>query len=293
MAQLTTSPEPGVYENIPEAEYRAWDAFNYSGLKHLLRSPFHYWHSLHAEDSPSPYQKLGRLVDERLSDPLEYASHYVVMPDLTAGIRKADGSEYSNVKATKTYKDLVARFKSDHAHCEVIEQDTADIVEAMADSLKGSADGAKILKHQGKAQLSLVWDQAGVRCKARLDKYIKDAGILVDWKTSFSAAPQSFENTIKKYKYYVQAAFYMQGLRALLQPAQSFVWAVIESEPPYAAACYQPDWVTIEAGERVIAHALEVYRKCKAANEWPGYPTGFKQLSLPDYELERIEVMYS
>ena len=52
----TDPPPPGIYPDVPEAEYRAWDAYNWSSLKRCAISmeQFKYdWDHLDESDTKS------------------------------------------------------------------------------------------------------------------------------------------------------------------------------------------------------------------------------------------------
>ena len=84
------------------------------------------------------------------------------------------------------------------------------------------------------------------------------------------------------WRYDLQAAWYSLGYEiATGTPVLGFVFACVESEPPYAAAAYMlPDEV-LDKARVTIRRLLAQYAECLAADEWPGYSQDIQLLTLP------------
>jgi hypothetical protein len=133
---------------------------------------------------------------------------------------------------------------------------------------------AKKLLVSGEPEKTLVWPDpiTGMPCRAKAD-WLRPDGI-VDLKTCESAAPDALSKSAHNYGYAIQAPFYLRGFRALrpegLDPF--FVHIAVEKTPPYLVHVNQLTERAMGWGDRQVSQALEIYRDCTAAGQWPGYP---------------------
>jgi exodeoxyribonuclease VIII len=120
----------------------------------------------------------------------------------------------------------------------------------------------------GQAEQSIFWTDkdTGVPCKGRIDWLTngpidKDSTgvIIVDLKSTTDASPDGFQRSVSKYRYYVQAAMYTDGLEALGYSVEAFVFAAWEKHIPYASALYFPTKEMLEVGRQEYRRLLRVY----------------------------------
>ena len=120
-----------------------------------------------------------------------------------------------------------------------------------------------------------------LRCKARLDYYREDLGVVFDVKTCEDARPAQVERDLVKWGYHLSAAHYLAGLRALGLPADNFAWIFVEKKPPYAIGLYMASPALLDQAGREWADLMARFARCRAANDWPGYPAAFMTIDLP------------
>ena len=118
---------------------------------------------------------------------------------------------------------------------------------------------------------------SNIELRCRTD-YI-NKGIIFDLKTTVSAHPDSFRNSITKYRYNVQAAFYMDILNAVDKENDydSFVFIAVETNPPYAIGVYSLNEEAIDWGR---ADYIEDLKKLALYLENPYEPTGYTDLGI-------------
>jgi len=106
--------------------------------------------------------------------------------------------------------------------------------------------------------------------------------LAIDLKTTKDASFFGFSRSVHDFRYDVQNAFYIDGLRACGAHCEGFVFIAIEKEPPYLCACYTlpADWVRI--GRIKYRRALATYAECKKADQWPGLEP-LRDLQMPSY----------
>jgi hypothetical protein len=152
-----------------------------------------------------------------------------------------------------------------------------DAAAAMAAAVRKHPIAAKLLT-AGEPEKTLIWrDPAtGVLCRSKVD-WLRPDGI-VDLKTTESAAPDALSKAALNYGYAIQAPFYLRGFRLLeldrtVQREPFFVHIAVEKTAPYLVHVNQLTERAMAWGDRQVSQALEIYRDCTAAGEWPGYPT--------------------
>ena len=140
----------------------------------------------------------------------------------------------------------------------------------------------------GKPEQTLLWEEDGVACKARLDWLRDDLVTTDDLKTtSRSANPQAYARALWGVGGHVQAAFYTRAVEAATGTRPSFRWVVVETSPPYALSVLEPGGDVLAAGRSDMEYALGVWRSCMEAGEWPAYPNVVTRIEAPPWELER------
>jgi hypothetical protein len=149
----------------------------------------------------------------------------------------------------------------------------------------------------GKPEQTLLWEEDGVMCKARLDWLRSDLATVDDLKTtSRSARTEAYARRLSDFGADLQAAFYLRGLAHLFPDARpTFRWAVIETQPPYALNVISPGADMLELGRAKVERALRTWRECLERNSWPGYGQSVAYAELPPWEearfLEQEEVV--
>ena len=140
-----------------------------------------------------------------------------------------------------------------------------------------------------KPEQTLIWQEDGLWCRARLDWLHDGLRVIDDYKTTeASANPDVFARTLFTMGYDVQCAFYLRGLRALRGIANlTFRFIVQESFAPYALSVIGLCPEAQEIGQRKVEYALRLWRDCVTRNVWPGYPTATCYADVPPWEAAR------
>lgn len=143
---------------------------------------------------------------------------------------------------------------------------------------------------RGKTEQTIVWQAAetGVWCRAMLD-YLPHAVsgrrlIAADVKTCPSAAPEKISRAVWDLGYFIQDAWYLEGLRVLgvgEQPAMAFIFA--EKSAPYLTNVVQLNHLALEAGAHYARQARLIYAECVANDSWPGYSSEIELIELPPW----------
>ena len=140
--------------------------------------------------------------------------------------------------------------------------------------------GAARLLQEGSSEVSVFWKEGIDLCKARLD-YLRD-GLIVELKTTQSAAPRDFTREIVKYGYHFQAAWYRRGLSKAL-PVKGVAIIAVEKAAPYCVAVYHFTNAQLDRAEQVLLQRLEDFRMCRETQHWTGYPDDSQEINLPNW----------
>lgn len=155
--------------------------------------------------------------------------------------------------------------------------------QARAQMLEHHADPA--LLADGKPERTLVWEEGGVTCRARLDWLRDDNTIVDDLKTSTSADPNWWaRKPLYDYGYDLQAAFYLRGVKAVTGTDAQFRFIVVEKKPPYCVTVIQPDQDVLAVGAAKVERALALWRDCLASGVWPAYSQHVVAVSPPAWQ---------
>jgi hypothetical protein len=164
-------------------------------------------------------------------------------------------------------------------------------VQAMAEAARRqlAEHEAPIPFTNGRAEETLVWEEDGVWCRARLDWLHADHRTIDDLKTTEASANPILwtRGPLFAHGCDVQAAFYSRGVRAIFGLEPEFRFVVVEASPPYALSVVGlgPEAMAL-AGQKV-ARAIEMWRTCLGSGVFPGYPRRICWADLPPWESAR------
>ena len=239
------------------SEYQALAALNYSGAKELLKSPAHYQTWLAEPRKETPALRVGTAVHAAVLQPDHYAADFAVAPDVD--------------RRTKEGKEKWAEFQTIHAGKTILTEDESHLVSCIAGQIVIAMHrlGIKPVHRE----VCLAASYCGTPVKSALDLIAED-GYVYDLKTTEDASPRGFQQSVRAYRYNLQAHFYRTvcELAGLGRPL-GFRFIVVEKTPPYALAVY-------EIGPNLMSYAIEdfekavkLYSECEASGNWPAYPT--------------------
>lgn len=274
-----TTLEPGIYPDMPFADYLALPYESNSHLKPMAISPLHY---IEQEPVDTAATQFGTAAHVVILEAETMLKRLVVMPDYRAKVTaeyEAAGKSCVKPGGTKRYKQLVADFH-DGLACrpgvQVIEQEKLDALTSMQTRIRENEIAAKWLAFPHQTEVTIIWDDpdTGIRCKGRLDIWLHEHNLIVDYKTTSWLA--GFEKEIVRWGYNRQAAMYVDGMQAILHEGTAFDTAVAfgiiaqESQPPYAVQAAPLDADSIKAGRRAYKRDLARVAACRASGVWPG-----------------------
>lgn len=137
----------------------------------------------------------------------------------------------------------------------------------------------------GKAETTIIWEERGVLCRARLDWLRDDLTACDDLKTaSRSANPETWcRHTLYSIGADVQQAFYLRGIEAVTGQRPEFRFCVVETESPFAMSVVTCGPAALELANKKVDFALDLWRKCLENDEWPAYDQRVHFAELPPW----------
>jgi hypothetical protein len=268
--------EPGVYD-MPEAEYHAdpvpGGSLSASGAKLLL-----------PPSCPALYRYRRDHPKESAAFDFGTAAHKFVLdsgPDITV----IDALDWRTRAAQDARKEarakgivplLVSEFSEIAEMARAIEQ------HPLASALFDPA--------RGKPEQSLFWadGEFGIWRRARLDWLPEPRPgrriVIPDYKTAAAVDRESIRKAVANFGYHMQAAQYIDGVRALgLDEDPAFLFVFQMKDPPYLVNVVQLDDDAIRAGRERMRVACEMFRDCTQTGIWPGYSQDIETISLPPW----------
>lgn len=166
-------------------------------------------------------------------------------------------------------------------------------VEAMVRAVREQVetfDAQPPLLADGKPEQTIVWEEDGVVCRARLDWLRDDFYAIDDLKTSGrSVRREQFSRNLYGLGYDLKAAFYLRAVRSLNTNLETaFRWINVETSPPYAVSVVQATPELLTVGEAKVEFAISLWRECMALDFWPAYETSVVPADPPPaWEMQR------
>jgi len=266
--------------NMPEHEYHACPELGSSQFRTFLKSPLrYYWEKTHPQIEKSSALDFGSAVHFALLQPHEFGNKIVIEP-------KFD-------RRTKEGKEGAARFEAALAPGAICmsEQDVTRS-QFIAKAIRESELWQKIIMPLNPVfEVSVFTKIEGVDVKARFDICPGECrGVLFDLKTTMSASKWAFRNSIIKYGYHIQAAYYALAYEAETgDEITSFGFLAVEKSGAYDFQLHELTGDDMRKAKELVRNGLREFSTCQTFDSWNGYPKHEATLipNLPDYAFEK------
>lgn len=278
---LGAQPPPGIYVNVPIADYFAWTYMSKSGLSDFAKSPA-LWYGRQIGDIPwkkSASFELGSAVDhlwvERLTFEPEHG--YQVIPKINPLTEKP---------LPKTGKARTEYLE--HLEAQGLTPISPSVVKkarAMQEALDAN-DRAQRLHAGAMAQVSIVWrcPFTGLMLKGRPDLVDTERLILSDLKSTKEIRPWAFDSDASAYNYHWQLYLYTQGLVAngVGTWADWSHWLItVRNSKPYGVACRPVPADALELAADETLYHLQRWIECARTKHFPADLLEEKPIELP------------
>ena len=268
--------QPGIYPTMSNEDYHHAPGVSKSGLDLIARSPYLFRNRPRVE--PTRAMLIGSAVHTATLEPELFNDHFAVAPSV-------DGR-------TKAGKEMLAQFSAECAGKTVLKEEDGELIWSIAKAVHAHPVAKNILSDEGQAEMSIfnTDEYTGELVKVRPDWMVEDC--LVDLKTTEDASAEAFSRACWNFRYYVQAAFYLDVANSQYNGRfHNFVFIVVEKSPPFQVAVYYADATMIEVGRMAYQQNLALYSQCKQTDTWPGLgDERIQPISLPGWALKNIDM---
>ena len=272
---MSVAHPPAGLHRLPDAEYFAIDLPSSSGTKTLLTGT-----NAHlAAERETPREEndaftLGAYLHALLLDPESIATNFIALGDIDR--RTKDGKaewEAAQRRASLSGARIITR--------PLVQQATA-----MAQAVRENPAAANLLNTLTEREITIIGEIGGRAAKAKVDGIVRLAGacIVLDVKTTDSAAPRDFAASAAKFGYYHQAAFYRRLVEQNVGVMDDFVILAVEKKPPYLTAVYRLPFHAIETADLRIDELVERWWQV-AEGDRTGYALTIQELEPPRWWL--------
>lgn len=273
--------EPGVYD-IPAEQYHRdpveGGSLSSTGARRLLEMPPARWRYEQAHPTPpSAAMVLGTAV------------HTLVL-GAGAKVVAVEAKSWRGKAAEEARRDIEA------AGGVALLRTEYDRAVAMADAVRAHPLASQVFTpERGTAEQAIVWrdDETGVWRRALVDHmpHESTAGlhILADLKTTQDASPRAVAKTVANFGYHQQAAFYLDGYRAVRGGDPAFLFVFVEKDPPHLVSVVELDQPALIVGRELNRRALNLFAECQASGVWPGHSPEIELVALPAWATNRLE----
>lgn len=261
---------PQLITNLSYEDYDAIEALRWSHLKEIAKSPLHCKYAVDADKNDEPHFRIGRALHCAILEPEWFRFRFRTAPKVdrrtTAG--KAEWLEF-----TENSKGV-----------EILSQDEANTVKAMAAAINAEPAANELLSINGYAEAVITWNCIGIDCKARLDFLItegrKRPAVIEIKTTARSADAFNFGFEARRRQYIHHAAWVQYGLASSGIARNDHIFIVVEKSPPYGVGVWRLPQRQIDRATPDVMGMLDTFAACVAKDRWPGYGSG--DLEFPD-----------
>jgi len=262
----------GEWDCSPEDYHARIDHYGSSMLSDFRHNPA-YFHGRYIAgtippDEPSRAMRIGTLLHLLVLQP-----HVKVISPPKFDRRTKDGKANHEAFMAQMPPGVV-----------VADQDELAIAKACAMSILCHDEASQLIALEGECEHPIWWidEETGLRLKSLRDK--ATAGILIDLKTAADASPEAFARSMYSYRYFAQAAHYLDGHEALTGERAQFLFVAVETAPPYTVAIFELDDDALRLGREQNRITMNKLARCLESGDWlPEFSKGVNRISLPRY----------
>jgi hypothetical protein len=244
--------------------------------KLVNESPLHAW-TAHPRLNPD-FKR-----EEKTTFDIGTVVHSIILEGDASGVEVVHADDWRTKVAKEQRDEARAAGKIPMLAKDMIR--AVEMATAVRDQIAARDDDPPLFS-DGKPEQTLVWEERGITCRARLDWLRDDFKAIDDAKTTGrSANPVNWtRNTMWQIGADIQIAFYLRGVKKVTGVDATFRYVLIENQPPYAIAVVSPAPSALELGQAKVERAINGWRECLRTDVWPAYPPGIYYAEAPAWE---------
>lgn len=194
---------------------------------------------------------LGNVVHNYILEPEYFKETYIIEPKIDKRTKEGKAA----------YEDFLLTSKGKTP----ISKEMLEIAEKIKAKIDAHPYASRLIRESIKEK-SYFGEVQGVPVRSRPD--LSHDFTLIDLKTCQDASPEGFSHSMTKFRYHVQAAFYLDVVnQSKEEKLGNFVFIACETKPPFKVAVYEMPESSIERGREVYLKDLLKYKKFKETGE--------------------------
>lgn len=273
------APEEGVYDDIPDETYHAWDAASNSRCSKIREEAEMGMVYDVLNPSSSDAMDFGSMVHDRVLIPEVFAKRYMKEPPVPKG----------KTRNVKEYKDAVKEMQAANPKRVIVKLDDWFRGECVEENLYSHDTAGPILRQMTGTERSMVFlePSADQLVKCRMDIDVEPLSMFGDLKmTAKGLSDEALEKLILFRGYHRQAAFYQGGAHALGIKRSAFVFIFCDPMPPHDVVVKRIREDALDVAFSQIVPLLKRYKQARESGFWPGRSGRIEDISLPHWGLK-------
>ena len=239
---------------LSDDEYFANPRMSKHKLDEFLASPWKFFEPKTEPPKESPALLCGTAAHAALLTPDKFKNDFVSMPPSIKVRRGKAWDDFLNANKDKT----------------IIPADVMDYCLHLQTIVPTTMAGA-FLESCSRRETVAFWNDepSAVDMKARLDAVSDDCSLILDLKTCQDCSIDAFLRDADNFGYDVQAAIYIDALKALGKNVKQFAFICIEKNYPVDVAChfFEPNCDFVNAGRYHYQNALAFFAECSRGDK--------------------------
>ncbi len=221
----------------------------FSSLKHMSRSPLHYWDAVQLDRDDTLAMRLGR------------GAHAMVLGEPVI--------EWTGKTRNGKVWDA---FKADHSDKEILNRTEWATSVAVARAIQRHPGASQLIYDSTVLEQVIEWEYLGRKCTSRPDARERGGRIITDLKKTVCAEPEKFKRDAMYRGYHAQLAFYdLASEHETGRQADELFVAAVEGKRPWPVTILRLTDEAREEGRKLCRAWFEQVLLYEAANHYPGY----------------------
>ena len=240
--------------------YRQAEGLSGSVLGTFYDSPLKFKYEKENPKEPTEAMIFGSLCHSMLLEPETVSKTYAIK-EKDKDYRKSSNVGKINAAAIEARGLPIVAYDGQYSYTDA---------KAMIDVASKHPQIKKLLEGKGISEKAFYWEEQGVKCKGKIDRYLTDLNVLIDYKTARANDPKSFYWTVTEMGYLLQLAHYQAAIKHAykLDAYPGMLIASQENTAPYVCRVYEVPQVLIDEAHEKRRAILSSYAECLATGKW-------------------------
>lgn len=235
----------GIHYHLSNEDYHKDEAIGSTSVKAMNISPANlYFNPFKGSKSAN----IGTAIHAALLEPDVFEREFILNPDI-------------KTRSSKEYKELVKVCNPDN----IFINGEVKTVTRMVESARMNTDFMDYMATKGNSEVSMfaTCPITGLRLKCRFDRLSDSLPYPLDVKSCMDATERGFSQAFGKYRYHIQAAFYLYVLKLTTGiELDQFCFFALQNKPPYTNCMYYIGTESLELGYKQMHEALRKIKEC-------------------------------